>query len=73
MIITYTLEDGREIVVDFSCYGATKGYRNSLGVPEEPDEDPSIELNSITDEDGNEIKVSENEQLTIEEACLEKE
>lgn len=36
-----------EIYVEYSRYGATRGYRNSIGVPEEPDEDAGIEIEKV--------------------------
>ena len=38
---------GRDITVDFHYYPATRGYRNSYGAPEEPDEDASVELERV--------------------------
>jgi len=35
---------GRDITVDFHYYPATRGYRNSYGAPEEPDEPAEVEV-----------------------------
>ena len=44
-----------EVDVEFTVTGPTRGHRDSLGVPEEPDEDTSFEIESITDVDGEEV------------------
>lgn len=36
------------VEVTFSSYKGSRGYRNSSGVPEEPDEPGGIEIESIT-------------------------
>jgi len=59
-----------QVEVTYNWYRAHRGYRNSLGVPEEPDEPAHAEVDSITTEDGTEIKVSDEEMAAIEEACL---
>jgi hypothetical protein len=54
-----------EVTVDYSYYAPVRGSRSSLGVPEEPDEDECMEINSITTEDGTEI-FSENIEGGVE-------
>lgn len=44
-----------EVTVDFDYYPPSRGYRDSLGVPEEPDEPESLAINSITTTDGAEL------------------
>jgi hypothetical protein len=63
----------REVVVkvEYTCTKAYKGYRNSLGVPEEPDEDADVEILSVLDEDGKEIKTTPDEDDIIHQACLD--
>jgi hypothetical protein len=72
-----TDEDGEQtevellIEVDFLYRKGCKGYRNSLGVPEEPDEDPFVEVIEVKNLSGKDIELSPQELLEVEEACLE--
>lgn len=61
---TCTLADGREAVVRGEYVPATFGFRNSLGVPEEPDEPSDFEIDSVT-VNGEEVKVSNEEYSAI--------
>lgn len=67
--ITFDDDDGytREVEVDYDIYPASRGYRNSMGVPEEPDEDESLEIDSIREAE-EEIEVSDAEMARIEKA-----
>lgn len=47
--------------IDYTSHKAYRGYRNSMGVPEEPDEPAGFEIESITDETGREIPFKEIE------------
>ena len=49
MTLTVALKDESEIEAEvaFSSWGATRGARSSLGVPEEPDEESGCEIESI--------------------------
>ena len=46
----------KEVTVKYEHTPACRGYRNSLGVPEEPDEEESVEIESVCDENGNELE-----------------
>jgi hypothetical protein len=50
-----------EVDVEFTYFKAYRGYRDSLGVPEEPDEPAHYEIDSITDLEGNEINFDDIE------------
>jgi len=66
-------DEGSQIMsvcVEFTYYGAHKGYRDSLGCPEEPDEEAHVEVDSISIKDGTEVEVTETEMDDIVEACL---
>ena len=72
--MSYDLERDEETLtldVEFNYIKAHRGYRNSLGVPEEPDEPDEIEIEGITAEKGNEVNVTDEEVEAIEGACLE--
>lgn len=58
------------LTVEYCYHSACRGYRNSLGVPEEPDEPAGVEIDSIVDADGNEFEVSEEEEEKIYAACM---
>lgn len=60
--MTATVHVEREVIVEFSIHGPYRGYRNSMGVPEEPDEPLNIEIESITDEEGNKIDLVPDEE-----------
>ena len=59
------------VEVEFIYFAGFRGYRDSLGVPEEPDENESAEVISVKDLSGNEIRLSDKETLQVEEACVE--
>jgi hypothetical protein len=64
MTFEYTLkrEGGEiEVTVHGDYHRASRGYRDSLGVPEEPDEPSCFEIDTVTDSDGNEVEVSDHE------------
>lgn len=75
MIINY---HGTELEVDYKYYKPYRGYRNSMGVPEEPDEPASIEIEGIF-KDGADITelcdaagiLDEIDQLVWEKLCQE--
>ena len=67
-------EDGDECLVEHECevefeyHRAYRGYRNSLGVPEEPDEPEEFEIESVKDEAGLEVpydKIEGGEEAVI--------
>ena len=67
-------EDGDECTVEQECevtfeyHRAYRGYRNSLGVPEEPDEEAGFEIESVKDEAGKEVpynKIEGGEEAVI--------
>lgn len=43
-----------KVKVEFDYHGGFRGARNSMGVPEEPDDYPSVEILSVKDKDGSE-------------------
>lgn len=48
--MTYTFcrgDDELELVVEYTCHPESRGRRDSLGVPEEPDEPAWIEIDAI--------------------------
>ena len=64
MTFDYTLkrEDCElEVTVHGEYHRASRGHRDSLGVPEEPDEPAEFEIDTVTDIDGNEVEVSDHE------------
>jgi hypothetical protein len=48
---------------------ATRGYRNSLGVAEEPDEPEDIEILSVTDAAGKCVSLTDEEEQQIIDEC----
>ena len=71
--ITITRDDiDTEVDVDFTYHPAYRGRRDSIGgkrgagPPLEPDEDASIEINSVKDAEGYEYELTESE---IQEIC----
>jgi len=61
------------VVVEYSYNKAHRGHRDSMGVPEEPDEDASIEIESVKTTDGIEIEITEKEISEIEQYYFDKE
>ena len=61
------------VTVDFEYHKAHRGHRDSLGVPEEPDEEEEIEINSITAPDGVDITYEDiiEGDTSLEERILE--
>ena len=59
------------VKVEYTCSKAYRGYRNSLGVPEEPDDDPEVDIVSVLDENGKEVKTTKDEDDIILQACLD--
>ena len=59
------------ITVEFEYTGPHRGYRDSMGVPEEPDDEAEIEILSITDEDEKVVKTTEKEDEIITQACFD--
>jgi hypothetical protein len=57
--------------VYYSRYGATRGSRSSIGVPEEPDENEGVEIQAVTLSNGNEVDISEHGIASIEELIME--
>ena len=58
--------------VDYEFLPGSRGYRDSLGVPEEPDESDSVEIVDVLDFDGNSVydRLSEQELADLEEKVL---
>lgn len=78
VMYTYIILNEQEINVsiDYTCYKAIRGQRDSYGVSLEPDEPASIEINQIETEDGKFIdfdSLSEHEQKRIREEISDNE
>jgi hypothetical protein len=72
----YTLTRGPDdteipVTVDYDYDPPCRGYRNSYGVPEEPDDPGGIVINSVTDADAHEVTMTGDEIADIEEAIGE--
>lgn len=68
----HTEIEGRMLLIDFYTHGGVlKGYRNSLGVPEEPDDELEIEVVSVIDEETGEnlIGLVDSHEAELTEAC----
>jgi len=73
MNIEYTLdrnEKDLEVTVEFDYQPPCRGSRDSMGVPLEPDDEEEIEITAVTDEHGNDIDLTSDEESDIEEKCL---
>lgn len=57
-----------ELDVEFVCNKGHRGYRNRLGVPEEPDTDPEVDIVSVL-YDGDTFDTSYEEDQSIIEQC----
>lgn len=76
MEFTYTLnrtdDDGNDIELEVTVIGepirAMRGSRDRWGCPLEPDEPATFEINSVTDEEGNEIELTDDEYTNVVEA-----
>lgn len=44
---TYLIDVEIDIQIEYTVWGATRGSRNSIGVPEEPDEDAGCEIDQV--------------------------
>lgn len=64
---------GVYLEVDFFYYPACRGHRDKYGAPEEPDEDASIELDTVKTESGDDITsmLSVDQIAGIEAAVME--
>lgn len=51
-----------QVEVTYHWQAGSLGSRSSLGVPEEPDEEPSIELESVISADGTQIILRDGEE-----------
>lgn len=60
-----------ELGVTFSRIPACRGYRNSMGVPEEPDEPACAEVESVTGPDGKPFELTLAEEQRLDELCDE--
>jgi len=67
--LTTTIE--RELTVEYEYSKAQRGARDSMGVPEEPDEPESVEILSVKDSDGKDFDLNNEERESIERQCLE--
>ena len=69
----YRNSEGEEMLLDIE-YSYSPAYRGvrEYGIPLEPDEGESIEFESITDEDGNDVEIPDKDLWEIEEKILDK-
>lgn len=65
---TITRDNGERLELTLKCafQRGSMGARDSLGVPEEPDEPAAWELEEASDEDGNPVDLSEKESDQID-------
>lgn len=61
-----TINDRELTVHGAEYYPPSRGYRNSMGVPEEPDEAGWWEWDFITGEDGEEVNLTDDEIEQVE-------
>lgn len=52
-------ENEIDVTVEYEIYTGCKGSTDRYGVPLEPNEEPECEIASITDNEGNEVEVSD--------------
>lgn len=64
----YELTRKVPVTVTFSTLRPSRGRRDSLGVPQEPDDEADVEIESIKDAAGNELVLTEEESQEIAEA-----
>ena len=60
------LDYGLSLDVDYLYHRAYRGYRDSMGVPEEPDEEAGVEIQSAKIGDA-EITLTDKQTMEIEE------
>lgn len=60
-----------DVTVQYEYHAASRGYRNSVGVPEEPDEDAYVEIYSVLQADGTEVDLTTKEEAWLTEVCFE--
>jgi len=60
-----------ELAVEYGYHRACRGARDRYGVPLEPDEPASCEIESVTDANGREVELTSSEMDRLEEACEE--
>lgn len=65
--------DDQEIAVEveYTYSRGSRGHCDRYGAPEEPDDDPEVEVQSVTGPDGKEMVLTPDEEKKIEEACWE--
>jgi hypothetical protein len=70
-------DDDLEVEVEYTFSKGCRGARDSLGgkagagPPLEPDEPDEVEIDSVTDEKGTEVDLTNEEITALEEKCLE--
>ena len=70
----FELDDGTEVRVEGNYVPGSRGARNSLGVPEEPDDPADFEIVSVTNAGGGKVILTEGEELrAVEEGIREAE
>lgn len=78
MEFEYTLtredDEGNEVELQVTVSGEavreSRGSRDRWGCPLEPDEPATFEVESVTDDDGNEIELTDDEYTNIVEAGM---
>lgn len=62
----------QELKVTYTYYKGIRGHRNSMGIPEEPDEPPRVEINEVLIKgDKLLLELTDEELDSIETMCLE--
>ena len=67
-LIDSETEEEFDVTVEFSYHRAYRGYRNSYGVPEEPDEPEDVEIEVARDAEGRDIELNEKQEAKVYEA-----
>ena len=72
MEFKFTLErdESLEVTVKGEYDGGSLGHRDRLGVPEEPDEPEGLEIESVTDDTGNEVEITDAEYAAINDHAI---
>lgn len=69
-MFSYTL-NGVDIYVTGKYMPPSRGYRDSLGVPEEPDEPADFEIYTVVDDEDNPVELDEKEAEQVIAAAIE--
>lgn len=64
----YELTRTIPVTVTFTALRPSRGRRDSIGVPQEPDDEADVEIESIKDAAGNKLVLTEEESQEIADA-----